>query len=120
MYGLVITRSRPPAPASRSIARPNASGRARNRPPTVTAGTVDMRSLVGRDSGVRIDQPEVTVLAAVEHLHRVAPRVAEHQERVLAAIELQRRFVGGHRLDRITCAAPDPAHRRIAVAVAGH
>src|SRR5262245_40362477 len=53
----------------------------------------------GGGSGLRLNQPEIPVLAAVEHGDLPRGGVAEDQELLLGAADLQERFLHRHRLE---------------------
>src|SRR3954469_967811 len=70
---------------------------------------------------VRLDQCEIAVPATVENADRFGVGVPEHDERVLAAIEPERRVVYRHRLDGVAGAddARGPGLRRFGARLPG-
>src|SRR5262245_18020455 len=101
MWGLVMTRSRPSTPARISSGRPNASGRLRSSPPTVTPGCDTSR--------FRLDQRQLAV-AAVEDADGRGLHVAEDDHAFGYAADLARRFGQRHRLQPAPRGAQDARH----------
>ena len=86
-----MVRSRPAAPPSSSSGRPIASARPLSRPATVTESAWSMPRLW-------LDQSEIAVGAAEQHVDLFGRRIAEHEEGVAAVADLDRGFLDRHRL----------------------
>src|SRR5688572_21931283 len=79
-------RVRPPAPATTSSLRPSDSARPPSSEETATADVEAIRSACGA-SALRLDQAEIAVRAAVQHIDRARARVAKHEKPVAAVLD---------------------------------
>src|SRR5262245_21793516 len=104
MYGRLIRRSRPVAPANRSRSRPAAAPRAPSRAPTVTPPGM---------SRLGFNQAEVTVRPPVQHGDGVGDVVTEHEKRAVARRELEHGVVDAHGPDGHRARADDALTARI-------